>query len=115
MRPCDEAARAEAKRRGLDMRKVYALIEGELCVAISITSCCSGCTDGQHVIGWGCRECGHTGKRRRSHFVPADRHGSPARFRGAARYDQFRRLKEVDPDLTFRRYLAEYAGRDGNP
>jgi len=38
-----------------------------------------------------------------------------SRFRGAARYDQFRRFKEVDPDLTFRRYLTEYAGKEGNP
>ncbi len=42
----------------------------------SFTTECSGCTDsvdGHVVCGpYGCHECGHTGRRRWTHFVPFD-------------------------------------------
>lgn len=48
----------------LDRRKNYAVINGQICSAISWTQQCSGCD------GAGCGECGHVGKRRRSHWMP---------------------------------------------
>ena len=37
------------------------------------TEHCSGCTE-EHGVerGFGCNECGYTGRRRREHFVPFD-------------------------------------------
>lgn len=51
----------------LDRRKNYAIINGEVCEATSWTQECSGCN------GAGCDECGHTGRRRQSHWVPVSR------------------------------------------
>ena len=41
------------------------LIDGVWMYVIKFTDTCSGCN------GSGCRECGHTGKRRRRYEIPA--------------------------------------------
>lgn len=71
------------KRAGfrLDRRKSWAFISRnddlgipELCEAISFTAACSGCEDSESMypssVSGGCHECGYTGKRRQSCFVP---------------------------------------------
>ena len=79
-RQIDTAARAEAKRRGLDMRRVYEFFQGQLITVVLFTAACSGCCceihDGQcSCPSSGCRECGYTGKRKRREAVPAERWG----------------------------------------
>ncbi len=68
-----EAAEAIAGRK-LDRRKNYAIIDGKVCENAEWTEECSGCTEyGDYgaVNGpSGCEECGYTGKRRMSHWVP---------------------------------------------
>ena len=113
-----EAARTEARRRRLDLRRVYAFIDGDLHVLVRWVSNCSGCACQMHDCmcscpSGGCRECGYTGKRRRREHAPADHAGPFSKWRGVTRYDDFRRIKEVDQDLTFRDYLSRYAGKDG--
>lgn len=116
----DSAARDEAHRRRLDMRRAYCLIDGQLHVYVRWTGKCSGCScqrhDGQcSCPGIGCRECGYTGKRMRREAVPAPVSGPGWKVRGSVRFDDYRRMKEVFPDLTFRVYLRHIAGKDGHP
>jgi len=54
----------KAAGKRLDRRRNYCIIRGEVCVAADWTRQCSGCD------GSGCHECGHTGKRRESMWVP---------------------------------------------
>lgn len=60
--------------RKLDRRRNYAIIEGEVCESASWTDDCSGCTDigdyGTKYGPTGCTECGYTGKRRNSQWIP---------------------------------------------
>lgn len=75
-----EQAEAFAGKR-LDRRHRYAILPGlngadELHAAASWTHVCSGCAydDGGYVTpsrGMGCEECGYTGKRRQSQWLPA--------------------------------------------
>jgi len=60
----------------LDRRKSYAIIEEEVCELISWSQCCSGCSYGGEEAGSilprgaGCDECGYTGRRRLSQWIP---------------------------------------------
>lgn len=72
--------------RKLDKRKCYAVIDGQVCEWAKWTTNCSGCCelgeygsgsqyydrDPKHgcLIGAGCEECGYTGKRIESCWVP---------------------------------------------
>lgn len=66
-----EAAEQIAGRR-LDRRKSYAIIQGRVCESAEWTAQCSGCTPDFADRGFGCHECGYTGKRRRAMWVPID-------------------------------------------
>ncbi len=121
MSSVDAAARAEARRRGLDMRRVYEFCGAELLTVCIFTAGCSGCYCERHdgmcsCPSSGCGECGFTGKRRRREPVPADRwgpHGPGAR--SSRRYRDFAQLKDAHQELTFREYLRHFAGKDGRP
>jgi hypothetical protein len=57
----------------LDRRRSYAIIDGEVCELAEWSQACSGCYQGYdsaHAVGSGCDECGHTGRRKHSHWVP---------------------------------------------
>ena len=54
----------------LDRRKAWCFIDGDLCELVSGTVACSGCVSDYEGVGAGCHECGHTGKRRVSTWVP---------------------------------------------
>lgn len=61
----------------LDRRKKYAIINGEVCESASWTRPCSGCSCANEYPcdccierGAGCHECGYTGKRIESHWIP---------------------------------------------
>ena len=56
--------------RRMDRRKKYAVIDGEVCCAVSFTTRCSGCTNGHEERGFGCDECGYHGVVRQSQWVP---------------------------------------------
>ena len=60
--------------RRLDRRKNYAIISGKVCEAASWTRDCSGCTDvGEYGAKYGphgCSECGYSGKRIESVWLP---------------------------------------------
>ena len=78
--PCTYEAAEDAVGRGLDRRKNYAIIDGVVCESVQWTRPCSGCScDGEYpcscckVRGGGCSECGYTGKRRESLWLPVDR------------------------------------------
>lgn len=66
-----ELSRAEVASLGLDRRRKYARIGSELCQLATWTHGCSGCVaqDGSY---FGCRECGYTGKRRTSMWLPLE-------------------------------------------
>ena len=59
---------ALVRNLGLDRRKRYVEWQGVLCTVERATIDCPGCTDhgghGERHGPYGCRECGHTGKRR---------------------------------------------------
>jgi hypothetical protein len=53
---------------------------GFLGYVVRWSECCSGCTDTPEMTaaperGFGCHECGHTGRRRREFFVPFNHTG----------------------------------------
>ncbi len=58
----------------LDRRRNYCIINGEVCITVSWSSACSGCSVGmENVIcerGGGCYECGYTGRRCHSVWMP---------------------------------------------
>jgi hypothetical protein len=57
----------------LDRRRNYAIIDGEVCDSGSWSVACSGCHEGygnEASKGHGCRECGYTGRRRESMWLP---------------------------------------------
>jgi len=69
----------------LDGRRNYKVIDGRLCELVSFTNTCSGCcelSDGHNIYGYpydekagciigsGCEECGYTGKRRQTYWIP---------------------------------------------
>ena len=72
----------------VDRRHTHGLVKGELCVGVEWTQSCSGCFEGGEYmglahnygyddkakcyVGYGCDECGHTGKRRVRMWQPAD-------------------------------------------
>lgn len=67
----------EAERRvgrKLNRRRTYAIVGDDVCEIATWTSACSGCSEGRDYavdeIGAGCTECGFTGKRRTSMWVP---------------------------------------------
>ena len=68
----EKAEKIAGKR--LDRRGSYCILDGEVLRLEKWTSACSGCTpDDPYItaaIGHGCRECGGTGKRRMSYFLP---------------------------------------------
>lgn len=69
-----ETADALAGHR-VDRRRTYAIIDGELCDLARWSDACTGCTEVPEMTigpdrGIGCHECGHTGRRRNSYFVP---------------------------------------------
>lgn len=67
----DDADRIAGRR--LDRRKNYAVIDGQVCSAISWTGKCSGCSNfAGDERGFGCEECGYTGKVRQSYWMPDD-------------------------------------------
>ena len=62
----------------LDRRKNYAIIHGEVCRLLTFNRACSGCYEGisyYNGTGNGCHECGYTGRRRSSSWVPVLRQG----------------------------------------
>lgn len=67
----------------LDRRKKYAVVNGVLCELTKWTQACSGCTPEYESIGYnhdaggGCEECGYTGKRRASMWVPVRKEPRP--------------------------------------
>ncbi|WP_285020283.1 hypothetical protein [Novosphingobium sp. fls2-241-R2A-195] len=65
-----EEADTRAGRR-LDRRRNWAFLEGKLCVTVSWTQPCSGCSEGYGRRGFGCDECGYHGKVRNACWVPA--------------------------------------------
>lgn len=90
-------AMAEAKRRGLDMRRAYERHD-----------CQCSCP------GTGCAKCGYTGMRRRTEFVPADKYGpNGPGTRSSRRYGQYLQIRDAHTELTFREYLRHFAGKDG--
>lgn len=59
--------------RRLDRRKNYAIIDGQVAESAAWSQACSGCYEGydsHSAIGNGCDECGYTGRRRQSYWVP---------------------------------------------
>jgi hypothetical protein len=67
-----EAAEAIAGR-SLDRRRNYAIIHDEVCALASWSEKCSGCaTEYDADRGSGCDECGYTGRRRTSTWLPLD-------------------------------------------
>ena len=115
----DSEARAEAKRRGLDMRRVYEFLDGVLNEVVIFTCKCTGCWCQRHDMtcscpNSGCRECGYTGKRRLREPVPADAWGphGPG-TRSQRRYGEFLQLRDAHTEMTFREYLQHFAGKDG--
>lgn len=60
------------------------IIDGQVCMFVAYTTHCSGCAESDEgyfrgypydekagcVVGGGCHECGHTGKRRVREWVP---------------------------------------------
>ena len=66
-----EAAEAIAGRR-LDRRRGYAIIMGRVCESARWSSACSGCSEDGSDRGLGCDECGYTGRRRQSIWVPRE-------------------------------------------
>lgn len=67
-----EAAEKIAGRR-LDRRRAYAIIDGLVCDCGSWSLACSGCymgCDSMSGRGHGCKECGYTGRRRESMWLP---------------------------------------------
>ncbi len=75
-RPSTYEQAGQLAGRRLDRRRNYAIIDGKVCESASWTDDCSGCTDIGD--GWtnygpnGCDECGYTGKRRHSQWIPLD-------------------------------------------
>lgn len=63
--------RDEVVALGLDGRRRYARVAGQVCRLVTWTQECSGCQamDGSN---FGCRECGYSGKRRSSFWAPID-------------------------------------------
>jgi hypothetical protein len=62
----------------LDRRKSYALVEGILCSLGNWNDSCSGCTASYEEAGYadrgnGCDECGYTGRRKHSQWLPVNR------------------------------------------
>lgn len=71
----------------VDRRHARGVVDGELCVAVSWTESCSGCFEAgecmglaRHYpydnkakcyVGFGCEECGYSGKRRVAMWQPA--------------------------------------------
>lgn len=58
-------------------RKNYGIIHGQLCEILTSTSSCSNCDEGPEyggngVQGYGCSECGYTGRRRSLSFFPVE-------------------------------------------
>lgn len=84
--PIEVAERLSGKR--LDRRRNYYKALGTICYTETFTQACSGCCEiGEYgqgsenypydeknkcLIGSGCHECGYTGKRRTTFFVPFD-------------------------------------------
>lgn len=68
-----QAAESIANCR-LDRRFAYAIIKGQVCTAVSLTSRCTGCSTGDPYDasdrGGGCEECGWSGKLREGHWIP---------------------------------------------
>lgn len=65
--------------RRVDRRRNYAVIDGQVHEAQQFSRACSGCYDGPHTYdaeGFGCSECGYTGRRREGFWHPLD--SSPA-------------------------------------
>lgn len=59
--------------RRLDRRRSYAIIDGQVTESCQWSQACSGCYEGHNIgsgTGIGCRECGHTGRRRSGSWVP---------------------------------------------
>lgn len=59
----------------LDRRRRYLIIDNEVHAVAEWTGPCSGCSDSEELgsppdRGSGCGECGYTGKRRMSHWMP---------------------------------------------
>ncbi|MDQ0505964.1 hypothetical protein [Xanthobacter agilis] len=71
-RPCTWERGDEIAGRRLDRRRVYAVIDGDVCELVMWSARCSGCSsdDPYEARGAGCRECGWTGRRRNAQFIP---------------------------------------------
>lgn len=54
----------------LDRRRNYCIIDSEVCVALTWTQACSGCTEGFGLRGMGCHECGYHGMSRSGTWLP---------------------------------------------
>lgn len=84
--PIDKAEKIAGKI--LDRRRKYALIDEKVCAMVHFTEACSGCFEGGEYmglasnygydkksgcyVGSGCSECGYTGKRRVSVWIPEE-------------------------------------------
>ena len=67
-----EAAEKIAGSR-LDRRRAYAIIDGQVLESATWSQACSGCYEGYNSAtarGFGCDECGYTGRRRNGAWVP---------------------------------------------
>jgi len=72
-RPITWARADEVAGRRLDRRRRYAIIDGEICQIVKYSYACSGCYEGYEghsSRGFGCGECGHTGRRAHAEWVP---------------------------------------------
>lgn len=57
----------------LDHRRNYAIIDGQVFESATWSHACSGCYEGYNSAtarGFGCDECGYTGRRRNGAWVP---------------------------------------------
>lgn len=85
-RPVTWADAEKIAGKRLDRRRSYKIINGDVCTLFKFTQPCSGCFElgdygsgieryeyddkAQCHVGFGCDECGHTGKRRSGHWTP---------------------------------------------
>lgn len=73
----EEAERIAGRR--LDRRRSYCIIKGKVCFGVSWSSRCGNCGEGMSGDkGYGCRECGYTGRIRQGMWMAIDEAASLA-------------------------------------
>ena len=66
--PIEKAEHLHGSR--LDRRRKYAIVDSQLANLANFSTVCSGCSSDTGEVGRGCRECGYSGRRRISMWVP---------------------------------------------